>query len=59
MTLNRPEVLNAVDARLHTELVEIWNTIDRDPTVNAAVIIGVDRLHLRSLVGFGDVGLFL
>ena len=43
MTLNRPEVLNAADARLHTELVEIWNTIDRDPWVHVAVITGAGR----------------
>lgn len=43
MTLNRPEVLNAADARLHTELVQVWSTIDRDPEVRAAVITGAGR----------------
>ncbi|MCL4870277.1 MAG: enoyl-CoA hydratase/isomerase family protein [Anaerolineae bacterium] len=43
MTLNRPELLNAADARLHTELVEIWKTIDRDPDVHVAVITGAGR----------------
>lgn len=43
MTLNRPEVLNAADARMHTELVEIWNTIGRDSSVNVAVITGAGR----------------
>jgi len=43
MTLNRPEVLNAADARLHTEFVEIWRTIDADPTVHAAVVTGAGR----------------
>lgn len=43
MTLNRPDVLNAADARLHTELVEIWKTIDRDPTVDVAVVTGAGR----------------
>jgi enoyl-CoA hydratase len=43
MTLNRPEVLNAADARLHTELVELWRTIDRDPDVHVAVITGAGR----------------
>lgn len=43
MTLNRPEVLNAADARLHTELVEIWKTLDRDPDVHVAVITGAGR----------------
>lgn len=43
MTLNRPEVLNAADARLHTELVEVWPTIDRDPEVHVAVVTGAGR----------------
>ncbi len=43
MTLNRPEVLNAANARLHTELVEVWPTIDRDPSVRVAVVTGAGR----------------
>ena len=43
LTLNRPEVLNAAHAGLHTELVEIWNTIDRDPSVHVAVVTGAGR----------------
>ncbi len=43
MTLNRPEVLNAADRRLHTELVEVWQTIDRDPSVRVAVVTGAGR----------------
>ncbi len=36
-------MLNAADARLHTELVEVWNTIDRDPDVHVAVVTGAGR----------------
>jgi enoyl-CoA hydratase len=43
ITLNRPEVLNAADARMHTELVELWGTIDRDPAVRVAVVTGAGR----------------
>ena len=43
LTLNRPERLNAANARLHTELVEVWKTIDRDPEVHVAVITGAGR----------------
>lgn len=43
LTLNRPEVLNATDVRLHTELVEVWQTIDRDPDVYVAVVTGAGR----------------
>jgi enoyl-CoA hydratase len=43
MTLNRPEVLNATNARTHTELVEVWQTIDQDPSVRVAVMTGAGR----------------
>lgn len=43
ITLNRPEVLNAADARMHTELVELWETIDRDGDVRVAVVTGAGR----------------
>jgi len=43
LTLNRPEALNAADARMHTELVEVWRTIDRDPSVRVAVVTGAGR----------------
>jgi enoyl-CoA hydratase len=43
ITFNRPELLNAADRRLHTEFVEIWKTIDRDPTVHVAVVTGAGR----------------
>lgn len=43
LTLNRPEVLNAADRRLHTELVEVWQTIGRDPEVYTAVVTGAGR----------------
>jgi enoyl-CoA hydratase len=36
--INRPERLNALDRRGHTELTEIWHTIDRDPGVNAVLL---------------------
>lgn len=43
VTFNRPKVLNAADVRLHTEFVELWQTIDRDPTVHVAVVTGAGR----------------
>lgn len=43
MTLNRPEKLNAANARMHTELVEVWDVVDRDPDVRVAVITGAGR----------------
>jgi enoyl-CoA hydratase len=43
MTLNRPEVLNATNARMHTELVEVWQTIEQDPSIHVAVVTGAGR----------------
>ena len=42
-TLNRPEVLNAANARLHTELVALWQTIDADPEARVVVVTGAGR----------------
>jgi enoyl-CoA hydratase len=43
ITINRPEVLNAANERLHWELGEIWRTFDEDPTSRVAVITGTGR----------------
>lgn len=53
LTLNRPHVLNAADRRLHTELVEIWRTVDRDPTVHVVVVTGAGRAFSAG----GDLGM--
>lgn len=43
VTIDRPDVLNAADERLHRELSEIWPVVDADPTVGASVITGSGR----------------
>ncbi len=43
ITLNRPEKLNALDSRGHTELTEIWRVADRDPEVSAILICANGR----------------
>jgi enoyl-CoA hydratase len=40
VTIDRPEVLNAANPRLHRELSEIWQVIDADDEVAASVITG-------------------
>ena len=40
LTMNRPEVLNATNFRLHNELSRIWADLGADPEVRAAVITG-------------------
>jgi enoyl-CoA hydratase len=43
ITINRPEVLNAANDRMHWELTQIWLTIDRDPATRVAVVTGAGR----------------
>jgi enoyl-CoA hydratase len=43
VTLNRPEVLNATNARLHLELTQVWLTLDRDPGARVALVTGAGR----------------
>lgn len=40
MTLNRPEVLNATNARLHWELTRIWEVVNEDAKVRVVVVTG-------------------
>lgn len=43
ITINRPEVLNAANERLHREFSEIWPVVDADETVAVSVITGSGR----------------
>jgi enoyl-CoA hydratase len=43
ITINRPEVYNATDARLHWELSRIWLDIGDDPDARVAVVTGAGR----------------
>jgi enoyl-CoA hydratase len=36
--------MNTTDETLHGELAEIWRDLDRDPSVNAAIITGAGRI---------------
>ena len=40
LTLNRPEVYNATNFKLHNELSRIWVDIGRDPEVRVALVTG-------------------
>ncbi|MGP3925050.1 enoyl-CoA-hydratase DpgD [Streptomyces sp. 8N616] len=40
VTLDRPEVLNAMDRRMHEELAGIWDDIETDDQVRVAVLTG-------------------
>ena len=43
LTLNRPERLNAVNARMHTELSRIFREAAEDPDCRALVLTGAGR----------------
>lgn len=43
VTINRPELLNAINVELHKELEQIWGVIDSDPDIDAVIITGAGR----------------
>jgi enoyl-CoA hydratase len=40
ITIDRPDVMNATNARLHWELTKIWAVVDEDPATKCAIITG-------------------
>lgn len=40
VTLDRPEVLNAMNQRMHRELALVWDDIEADDDIRAAVLTG-------------------
>jgi crotonobetainyl-CoA hydratase/dehydration protein DpgD len=40
VTLDRPEVLNAMDLRMHEELAEIWDDVEADDEIRVVVLTG-------------------
>jgi enoyl-CoA hydratase len=43
ITINRPDKLNATNARLHWELTQVWSVVDHDPKTKVAIITGAGR----------------
>ena len=43
VTINRPEVMNAADLRLHRELSDVWAVFDADESARVAVVTGAGR----------------
>jgi enoyl-CoA hydratase len=43
ITLDRPQVLNAMTYTMHGELARIWDDVDRDPETRVAVVTGAGR----------------
>src|SRR5215831_13143627 len=43
ITINRPDLMNATNARLHWELTQVWGTVDADPEARVALITGAGK----------------
>jgi crotonobetainyl-CoA hydratase/dehydration protein DpgD len=68
VTMNRPEVLNAMDRRMHAELADIWDDVEADDDVRAVVLTGAgdrafsvgqdlkERAQLNAATTFGSRG---
>lgn len=54
VTINRPEVMNATNVRLHKELTVVWNTIADDDQTNVVVVTGAGE---RAFSAGGDMEL--
>jgi len=52
ITLNRPEVMNATNGRMHWELTQIWDTVARDEDTNVVVVTGAGKAFSAG----GDLG---
>jgi enoyl-CoA hydratase len=43
VTINRPEVLNAANARLHWEFTQVWPVVDADAQTRVVVVTGAGK----------------
>ena len=43
VTLDRPEVLNAANVRMHREMSQVWAVVDADPGARVVVVTGAGR----------------
>lgn len=43
ITINRPEVMNATNGRLHWELTQVWDTVAVDDATNVIVVTGAGK----------------
>jgi len=43
VTLNNPNTLNALDARMHPQMEKVWAAIDEDPETRVSIVTGAGR----------------
>jgi len=48
ITINRPETMNAMNARLHWELTKVWTVVAEDADTKVAVIAGAGGKHFSA-----------
>ena len=48
ITLDRPEVLNALNPAMERELLQVWDLVDDDDDVRAVVVTGPPHTSSRS-----------
>ena len=53
VTLNRPEVMNAIDETMANELYELLSEIENDPEVRAVILTGAGKAFMAG----GDIAL--
>jgi enoyl-CoA hydratase/carnithine racemase len=58
VTLNRPEVLNAIDPETHAELLDAWTRFRDDPELRVAVLTGAGTKAFCSGVDLNRMGDF-
>jgi len=50
VTINRPEVLNAANARLHWEFTQVWLTVDADPKTRVVLVTGAGKAFSAAVI---------
>jgi len=55
VTINRPDVFNATNDRLHKELTMIWRDIGADPDVRVAIVTGAGDKAFSAGGDLGDI----
>lgn len=54
VTLNRPDVMNATNSRMHWELTQLWSVVQNDPLTKVVVVTGAGE---RAFSAGGDLAL--
>ena len=56
VTINKPDRMNAIDPKTHTQLGRIWRVLDRDPDCRVIVLTGAGRAFCAGVDFKGEEG---